>query len=112
VKVTTQLPGLSVLSLEPDFAQTLREAFATLKVTFARGETIRTPTRAAKGLIANLVLALRVLAARSAAAAWAIKSTVGTSTEGSAAGGVTTTGAADVRTAATFSDHNPKALSP
>ena len=91
MKVTRQLPFLRVLRLVPDFTQIFRDELATVKVTFAFEETIFTPTRLARDLLANLALAFTVLDARSAAAACATKSTTGA---GVAAGGVATGGVA------------------
>lgn len=87
MKVTRHLPFLRVLRLVPDFTQIFRDEIATVKVTFAFEETIFTPTRLARDLLANLALAFTVLDARSAAAACATKSTTGA---GVAAGGVAT----------------------
>jgi hypothetical protein len=70
-----------------------------VKVTFAFEETIFTPTRLARDLLANLAIALTVREARSAAAACAAESTaggvaVGGVVSGVAAGGVTAGGIA------------------
>ena len=90
MKVTRQVPALRVLKLVPDFTQIFREELATVKVTFAFEETIFTPTRLARELLANFALALTVREARSAAAACAAESTAG----GVAAGGVAAGGVA------------------
>ena len=93
MKVTRQVPALRVLKLVPDFTQIFRDEPATVKVTCAFEETIFTPTRLARDLLANLALALTVREARSAAAACAAESTaggvvVGGVVVGVAAGGV------------------------
>jgi hypothetical protein len=91
--VTTQLPAVSVFSLEPDLVHTFFDDFATDIDTAAFGETVLTPTCTASDFAEYFFLALTVLEANSAAAASAAElSTTGAGLLTAATGGAAANG--------------------